>query len=190
MDMDGALDRATATFAQTLAAVRDDQWDAPTPNPGWSVRDLVNHVVGGNRRYVLLLSGAPTVEVEALRNLEHLGTDPLQAFLDTSAAMTAAFHQPDVLAVTVHHRLGDRSGADLLVMRVMEHALHGWDLARSIDSDNHIDAARIDPGVTAALLAVLDADPSLLARSSYTPSTPPADIDPQRRLLILTGRST
>jgi uncharacterized protein (TIGR03086 family) len=119
VDMYAALDRATARFGQALAAVRDDQWDLPSPNPGWSVRDLVNHVVGGNRRYVRLLSGAPTIEVEALRGLEHLGNDPLRAFLDTSAEMTAAFHQPDVLARTVHHRLGDRSGSDLLVMRVM-----------------------------------------------------------------------
>jgi hypothetical protein len=47
----------------------------------------------------------------------------------------------------------------------------------------------IDADVTVALLGALDADPSLLARSSYPPSTPPADAEPQRRLLILTGRS-
>jgi hypothetical protein len=66
-------------------------------NPGWTVRDLVNHVVGGNRRYVLLLTGAPTAEVEALRDLEHLGTDPLAAFTLTSAEMVTAFHQPGAM---------------------------------------------------------------------------------------------
>lgn len=85
--------------------------------------------------------------------------------------------------MTVHHRFGDRSGADLLVMRVMEHALHGWDLAHAIQVD-----ATIEPDVTAAILAALTAKPNLLARSGYPPAAGPVDVDPQRRLLALTGR--
>ena len=58
------------------------------------MRDLVNHVVGGNRRYVVLLTGAPTVEVEALRDLDHLGADPVNAFADDRSEVVAAFHAP------------------------------------------------------------------------------------------------
>ena len=65
--------------------------------------------------------------------------------------MVAVFHEPGALDRTVHHRLGDRSGADLLAMRVIEHAVHGWDLARAIGADD-----RIDPPVTSLLLATLD----------------------------------
>jgi uncharacterized protein (TIGR03086 family) len=178
------LDLATAGFAGTLAAVTDDDWTLPSINPGWSVRDLVNHVIGGNRRYVLLLTGAPTVEVEALRDLDHLGADPRQAFAATSAEMTAAFHRPGALEVIVHHRLGDRTGYELLVMRGMEHALHGWDLARSIGADD-----AIDPAVVTGLLRKIDADPTLLSRMSFQPSTPGIDADPLHRLLTLTGRT-
>jgi uncharacterized protein (TIGR03086 family) len=182
--MFAALDRATAGFADTLAQVGDDQWGIASPNPGWSVRDLVNHVVGGNRRYVVLLSGAPTVDVEALRDLEHLGDDPQQAFRQTAAEMTAAFHEPGALSRTVHHRLGDRSGAELLVMRVIEHALHGWDLARAIGTDDSV-----DPEVTEAILAAFTDDPSMLGRTSFAPIEMSADADPQRRLLLLSGRA-
>jgi uncharacterized protein (TIGR03086 family) len=184
VDLHTALDRATECFANTLRQVRDDQWVLPTPDPGWSVRDLVNHVVGGNWRYVVLLSGAPTVDVEALRSLDHLGDDPLQDFIDTSAEVADAFRATGALDQTVHHRLGDRSGADLLVMRVIEHAVHGWDLARAIGADD-----RIDPAVTATLLSCFDADSNLLASSSFAPSDPPANAEPQRRLLIVTGRA-
>jgi uncharacterized protein (TIGR03086 family) len=179
-----ALDRATAGFAGTLAQVSRAQWTSPTPNPGWSVHDLVNHVVGGNRRYLLLLTGAPTEDVEALRDLDHLGTDPLQDFTTTAAQVNAAFRAPGAMQRTVHHRLGDRSGAELLVMRVIEHAVHGWDLGRAIGGDD-----RIDPEVTATLLDAFAADASLLATSSFPPADPPDTADPQRRLLILTGRA-
>jgi hypothetical protein len=84
----------------------------------------------------------------------------------------------------VHHRLGDRSGAELLVMRVIEHAVHGWDLARSVGADDEI-----DPEVTRLLLGTFDANPGLLARTSFAPAQPPADADPRRRLLVLTGRA-
>jgi uncharacterized protein (TIGR03086 family) len=181
-----ALDRATAGFRGHLAAVTDDDWDRPTPNPGWSVRDLVNHVVGGNRRYLILLAGAPTAEVEKLRDGDHLGGAPLAAFDRTSAAVAAAFRDPGALEQTVHHRKGDRSGDDLLTMRILEHALHGWDLATAIGADT-----RIGPSVIAVLLDRVSHD--LLVRSGYPGEPEPAAepdpaISPQQRLLVLTGR--
>jgi uncharacterized protein (TIGR03086 family) len=183
VDLHGALDVATAGFTRTLRQVRSDQWDVGTPNAGWTVRDLVNHVVGGNRRYVLLLTGTPTSEVEALRDLNHLGADPVADFRTTSVEVAEAFCRPGALARTVHHRLGDRSGAELLAMRVMEHALHGWDLAHAIRADD-----TIDPPVVRAILAAVDADPTMLERSSFTAVDPGSDPTPTRQLLALSGR--
>jgi uncharacterized protein (TIGR03086 family) len=186
MDLYAALDRATASFATILSAVRAGDWDRPSINPGWSVYDLVNHVVGGNRRYVLLLAGRPLEEVEAIRDITHLSDDPVRDFQETSADVTAAFHQPGVLDRTVHHRQGDRSGQDLLAMRVIEHSLHGWDLATSIGRDRD---RELDDDVAAAVLPTVDADPTFLARCRF-PEVP----DPGRgagasyRLRCLTGR--
>lgn len=41
----------------TVAGVRADQWAAPTPNEGWDVRALVNHIVSGNVWVVELVAG-------------------------------------------------------------------------------------------------------------------------------------
>lgn len=184
MDGFGALDVATAAFSRTLRSVPDNGWTAATPNPGWSVRDLVNHVVGGNRRYVLLLSGASTDEVEALRDLDHLSDDPVTDFLSTAAEVTAAFCRPGALDRVVHHRKGDRTGSDLLVMRVMEHALHGWDLAQAINSDD-----TIDPPVAEFLLASIGSDPAWLAEVGYVSLAGSDALTGSDRLLALTGRS-
>ena len=184
MDPHGALDVATAGFARTLALVEPDQWNSPTPNPGWSVRDLVNHVVGGNRRYVLLLTGAPTTAVEALRNLDHLGEDPGESFRTTAAEVAAAFEERGALERVVHHRRGDLYGAELLVMRITEHALHGWDLARAIGADESI-----DPPVVETILAAVDADPTSIERAGFTPTAGAAELTGVARLLALTGRA-
>jgi len=183
MDAFAALDVATAGFARTLSLVTDDAWDRPSPDPGWSVRNLVNHVVGGNRRYVLLLAGAPTSEVEALRDIDHLSAEPRRDFIVTAAEVAAAFRQPGALERVVHHRHGDRYGAELLVMRIGEHALHGWDLARAIGADE-----ALDPPVVEVMLAAIDADPTSVARAGFTPLPGAERLSGAARLLALTGR--
>ena len=51
---------ANDEFARRLRLVGPDGWRRPTPCSERDVRALVNHVIGGNVRYQLLLSGAPT----------------------------------------------------------------------------------------------------------------------------------
>lgn len=184
--MDGldALDAATADFADVLAGVGPDDWERPSINPGWSVRDLVNHVVGGNRRYVLLLAGRPLGVVEAQRDVNHLSDDPLRDFRHTSRDLMDVFGQRGALEVVAHHRKGDRTGADLLIMRIMEHALHGWDLAQSIGHDYEVDDA-----VAATVLAAVAADSTLLARCGYPAYDDPPATVPSYRLRSLTGRA-
>jgi uncharacterized protein (TIGR03086 family) len=176
-----ALEHATTRFAAVLAEVTTADWERATPNPGWSVRDLVDHVVGGNRRYVRLLSGATTAEVEALRDIKHLSDDPAADFELTSAQVAAAFRADGARTQVVHHRIGDRTGEQLLVMRITEHALHGWDLARAIDVDYGI-----DEDVTAVLLEAIDADPVIAA--GFTPIPDAHKLTGSDRLLALTGR--
>ena len=59
----------TALFASwdgieaVLAALPDDDWQAPTALPGWTVHDVVAHIIGT----VLMLSGTPTPESDAAK---------------------------------------------------------------------------------------------------------------------------
>jgi len=94
-----------------------------TPCTEWDVRALVNHFVGANRRYTMLLHGATTDEIEATRAVDHLGDDPVTSFAATAAELAAAFGEPGAMARTACHRAGERTGAQLLEMRMLDIAV-------------------------------------------------------------------
>jgi uncharacterized protein (TIGR03086 family) len=179
------LTRANDGFTQRLALVRPDQWTAPTPCAAWDVRALVNHVVGANRRYTMLLHGATADEVDATRTADHLGDDPVASFLATAAELRAVFREPGAMARTAHHPAGKRTGGQLLAIRVLDVAVHTWDLARAVGADE-----TLDPAVVAFALTLQDTFEAGRERGSFAP--PPGDMPPdisaQARLLHLSGR--
>ena len=63
--------RVHAEFARRLDAVTD--WDAPTPDEGWTVRDLVTHVVEEQQWVPYLLAGHTVAK--AKKHLEPLRDD-------------------------------------------------------------------------------------------------------------------
>ncbi|HLN16329.1 MAG TPA: TIGR03086 family metal-binding protein [Acidimicrobiales bacterium] len=132
------------TFRARLVAVGPDQWDAPTPCTDWTVRDLVGHVVGGNRMAVALLGGASTAEAIASVQRDHLGDDPVGNFDEAAAAQAAAFASPGALERVVHHPAGDVPGSRLLGFRLGDLTLHAWDLARATGGDETLDEALVE----------------------------------------------
>jgi uncharacterized protein (TIGR03086 family) len=181
-----ALERGRAEFARRLRAVEPDGWAKPTPCPAWDVRALVNHVIGGNRRYTMLLAGATAEEVAATRSMDHLGEVPLRSFDESAGEVATAFRRPGALAMTVHHPAGDRSGQLLLGQRVVEYTVHAWDLARAIGDDETVDPVLVD---------YLWNEHELVERGqrdgfySSPAGDPTADASLQARLLRRFGRS-
>src|SRR5436190_21210885 len=49
------LDRSRVEFRRVLAGVAHEHWELATPCEEWNVQELVNHVLGGNVRYTMLL---------------------------------------------------------------------------------------------------------------------------------------
>ena len=179
------LTRADDGFTQRLTLVRPDQWDAPTPCTAWDVRALVNHVVGANRRYTMLLHGATADDVDATRTADHLGDDPVASFLATATELNATIRERGAMARTAHHPAGERTGVQLLEMRILDVAVHTWDLARAIGADE-----TLDPDVVAFALSLHDTFQAGRERGSFArpPGTTPVGFSPQGQLLHLLGR--
>jgi uncharacterized protein (TIGR03086 family) len=172
-------------FARRLRLVGPDDWRRPTPCSEWDVRALVNHVVGGNRRYQLLLHGAPSEEVEATRAIDHVGNDARASFAETADAVVACFQEDGALERIGHHVTGDRTGRELLSMRILDVAIHGWDLAHALGADETLDEDVVAFLLTYTAGLELDARQRAFAVADVDV---PRDASPQGQLLHRLGR--
>lgn len=91
------------------------------------MRQLVQHLVAGN------LVGAAIFarQVPPTGSVDRLGDDPLAAFRNSAAQLVSAFAAPGVLQAEYRSPVGTVPGAVLRHLRITEHLVHGWDIARA-----------------------------------------------------------
>ncbi|WP_138732980.1 TIGR03086 family metal-binding protein [Modestobacter excelsi] len=119
---------------QLVHAVTDDQWQLPTPCPGWTVRQLVGHLVGGGRLCTRVLRGEPLPPLDQLGRRGHvdqLGDDPAAAYDTSAAELLQALAAPGVLDRAHTLPVGTLPGPAVVHLRTVETLVHGWDLARA-----------------------------------------------------------
>jgi uncharacterized protein (TIGR03086 family) len=104
-----------------------DQWTAPTPCTEWSVRDVVDHLVGLNLVFVALFEESPMPD----RAADRLGTDPAGSYRRSAAALLDAAARPQVLERSQATAVGVATGAERLRWRIADLLTHGWDLAQA-----------------------------------------------------------
>ena len=166
--------------------------DAPTPCEGWTVRDLLQHVIVGNRIAVVMLEVRSKDEIvlarQELLEEDQIGDDPAAAFATSAAAQVAAFSAPGALGRTIHHHVFDTMPArQLVTFRICDLTLHTWDLARATGRDEVINDGLVD-----WVYAAMEPSASTIGSNGMFgkgPSGTLADDAPlQQRLLDLSGR--
>ena len=80
------LGRAFAAVGELITKVRPEQWSTPTPCPDWTVRRLVDHLIGMNRVFAALLSDEPPPQPA-----DHIDDDPVGAYRDSAVRVRAAW---------------------------------------------------------------------------------------------------
>jgi uncharacterized protein (TIGR03086 family) len=182
-----ALERATSSYRQRLTAIGPDSWSSHSVCDAWTLRDIADHVTGGNRFAVGLLAGHSARE--AIGTARGLGfdDDPLSSYDTSAAAQLDAFRAPRSLDMVVHHPAGDIDGRQFLGFRLGDLLLHGWDLARSTGGDESLDP-KLVPLVWDAYQPSLGAAGKHRAFGEGASGRIPADAPLALRLLDLTGR--
>jgi uncharacterized protein (TIGR03086 family) len=177
------LDGATAVAERVIAAVKPDQLGDGTPCESWTVRQLINHVVTGNLVFTSILRDGEPVD----RAADGLGEDPLAAYRASVADLRAAFGADGALDRMYPTPFGEGPGTILVTMRMVEHAVHSWDIARATGQSTDL-----DPEVAAASLAALrhalpaerDGDGPFGTEQTAPPSATAAD-----RMAAFAGRT-
>ncbi|KUL37238.1 hypothetical protein ADL22_22410 [Streptomyces sp. NRRL F-4489] len=177
---------ALALFGTRVHAVREDQWEAPTPCTEWSVFDLVNHLTA-EQLWVprLVRDGATIAELDGDFDGDQLGEDPVGAWDRAAAAAHAAFAGPGALRRSVHLSYGTTPADAYCTQMTADAVVHTWDLSRAIGADERLPAEL----VSAALREVEPYAGALAGTGLFAPPVkPPRGADELTRLLCLLGR--
>jgi uncharacterized protein (TIGR03086 family) len=138
MDIIKLHDRALEATTAIVANVDPGQFGAPTPCDDFDVRALLNHMIGGNYRFVKIAQGEPGQAVPATGDFVR-DDGPLTAYRESAAAVSEAWSDPVALERTAHLPFGDFPGAFALGIHTVEAIVHGWDLAKATGQPTEID---------------------------------------------------
>jgi uncharacterized protein (TIGR03086 family) len=127
-----ATDRAVAV----VEAVEGDQLGCPTPCSEWSVRQLIDHLVGGAEYLLAAATGSKVVAPSGA-----LGTN----YRTCVNRVLASLESPGALERVCVSPLGfEWSVAEAVAGTFMDVLIHTWDLARATGQDERLDAELVE----------------------------------------------
>ncbi|QEV56715.1 TIGR03086 family protein [Streptomyces platensis] len=176
-----AYEEVTRDVAALVAAVRPEDLTLPTPCAGWTVRQLLDHMVWENLMATSIAEGTPRADHTA----DHLGDDHRTAFADSVRAARTAFTGSGML----HRTYGpyEAPGAMIVQQVVVELLAHGWDLARATGAPTAL-APESAEETLAAAYRIYGAAPRTEG-SSFAPECPaPPGAGATDRLAAFLGR--
>ena len=176
--------RAQNQFTDRVDAVAPDQWDDESL-PGWSVADLVAHLVTEHLWVPPLLAGEPAAEgrfPDATDDL--LGDDPFTGWETAADGALAAFAEDDALMRTVHLSRGPTPATEYILEMTADLVVHAYDLAAATDGDTDLDGELVTAALVYADGLPEDGVPDLIDPALDVPPSAP----PLVRLLARYGR--
>ena len=173
-------------FARVVSALEPHHWDLPTPCTGWSVFDVVDHVVMGERFTAGTLAGASLAEAtEAQAGIDRQDPDVTAQVERAAADLLFAFDES--LDRLIEHRIGPVTARRVLGFRIIDELGHTWDVATATGQDALLVADALVVGLEVAV-----AERETLERSANFETVPGAvgaTVDPQTAFLHAIGRA-
>jgi uncharacterized protein (TIGR03086 family) len=163
-----ALDQA----ADVLGRVPEDRLAATTPCSGWTVADLVDHLVNAPTQFVALMRGN---EPDWTAAPPHVGSDREHRFREAAEEL-----------VRTWRTAGDGEPGSPLDWQLAELAVHTWDLATALgDSTAELAPEVAERGLDFMRTGLTDDNRG----AAFGPEQPPpADADPYARIAAFAGR--
>ncbi|MCU1461210.1 MAG: hypothetical protein JWO37_1285 [Acidimicrobiales bacterium] len=122
MDPRNQLDEILPLLNELVAPLDDAQLDAPTPCANFTVRNVLEHMIGGATMFAAAFRGESPAPAGA-------ATDPVAAFPAAMAELRAAVRSPGALDRTIAAPFGDVPGESFARFVAMDGLVHGWDIA-------------------------------------------------------------
>jgi uncharacterized protein (TIGR03086 family) len=179
------FERASDHFGTLVAQIGEDQWSHPTPCSEWDVRQLVGHLVYENVWAPPLFDGETIETVGDRFEGDILGSDPKAAWQQAAKGAVTVITATGAMERTVHLSWGDDKGAEYTSQLLLDHVVHGWDLARGIGADDPIEPELLED----VYARWKDREEMIRGAGVFGDQQPiPDDADTQTKLLALFGR--
>jgi uncharacterized protein (TIGR03086 family) len=180
MDVLSRLDELGPVLAGAAGGISPAQLDDPTPCAGFTVRGVLEHMLGGAAAFAAAFRGEQPPADAALPE------DLLGAFGPALTSLVEAIRSPGALDRDVAAPFGEVPGETFARFVVLDGLVHGWDLATATGQAYEPPDALV-ADVTAF---AIDALPPLRDGETFCePTEPPASATPIERLAALTGRT-
>ena len=127
-----------------VARVQPGDLPLATPCAGWTIRDLLNHLVGGASMYAAALGGAPVRDLSG-RLPDVVGDDPQGAFGSAVDTFGAATQQPGAMDRVLVLPVGAMTGRTFLRFAAFDLLVHTWDLGRALGEDVEVPSEVVEP---------------------------------------------
>lgn len=132
------LEQAFASTGAVLANVSADQLDLRTPCASWTVRDIVNHVVGGTKYFAVT---AETGVAPPAGDADHSTGDFNAAFEAGARRAVRAFSAEGAMEKGMKLPFGELPGSIFVMIAANDTFTHGWDLAKATGQSTDLNPA-------------------------------------------------
>ncbi|MFP4512127.1 MAG: TIGR03086 family metal-binding protein [Acidimicrobiales bacterium] len=136
LEADGGaqLEIVVPRLGELIGQVGPDDMDRSTPCEDWTVRDLLNHIVGGAQMFCGAFNGDAMQDISG-RMPDVVGDDPAGAFGATAEAFGASVALPGAMEREYAMPFGPMDGPTVLRYLAFDLSIHTWDLASALGSD-------------------------------------------------------
>lgn len=148
IDAIALLDEGLAWAAERIAFVDVDHLDAPTPCEGWTLRDLLDHVLDTVGVFADAIDGPAATPPAA-------GTWST-SFAELAARIGRGWTDPEAMDRTYDLRFGLMPGPVMASANLLEVVVHGWDVAQATGEPVAIPDALAVPVLAFARAAITD----------------------------------
>jgi uncharacterized protein (TIGR03086 family) len=181
------LQSAIDSFSVELDKTSDADWSRSTKCAGWDVTGLLRHIVGGAVSSNMALRGAKRDEIAPFFHNFEFSEDPRADYAAAVADHVKAFEEISDPSTIVEHAIMDMPVGQLMMFRIVDFALHAWDLGAGMGRE-----VILDPAVVEFSWNNLSPMAPMIGNTGMFGEGPSGNVsetaDLQARLIDLTGR--
>jgi uncharacterized protein (TIGR03086 family) len=189
MDEVATMRRVIEVTGRVVDDIEPAQLDDPSPCLGWTVRDVLNHIVAGAEMFALCVrdGSVPDEKLGEIMTTDRLGDDYKASFHHAADEANEVFAIPGAMNRIVKLPFGEMPAGMALDIAIFDVTTHAWDLAKATGQSTDLDPEVADVAYQVAQTMLND---DLRNAGMFGPEVvAPDDAPTADRLAALTGRS-